>query len=121
MLKDPITVAASAPTPALVLAMKRTDGYGSERVDTGGNGFNVVINHTKSNGSDRHYVQILQTKDVNNPYTGLVQQRTASASMTINRPSIGFSDTEMVALVKVLTDFVSNADVTPLRLLQFQS
>lgn len=121
MLIDPVTVAAAAPTPQLKLAVVRSDGYGSERNDTGGNGYSTVINHSKSKTGDRHYVQLLLTKDATNPYTGLPQKQVASCSLTIHRPSFGFSDADMVALAKALTDFRDNSDVTTLRLLQFQS
>lgn len=121
MLPDPVTVAAAAPTPALVFSVIRSDAYGSERVDTGGNGYSVIINHTKGKAGNRHYVQMLLSKDVTNPYTSLVSKQVASVSFTINRPPFGFSDADMVALAKALTDFRDDAEVTTAKLLQLQS
>lgn len=122
MLPDPVTVAASAPTPALVFAVVKSDGYGSERVDTGGNGYTVIINHSRpKGGGDRHYVQMLKTVNATDPYSGLVRKQTASVSITISRPSFGFTDADMVALAKALTDFRDDAEVTTAKLLQFQS
>lgn len=123
MIKDPVTIAAAAPTPQLVFGVIRSDGYGSERVDTNGGGYSTVINHTKSTktGLERHYLQILQKKNATDPYSGLVKSVTASCSLTINRPSFGFTDADIVALSKALTDFRDNTDVTTLRLIQFQS
>jgi predicted aspartyl protease len=56
MIADPVTVAAASPTPSLVLLVVKSDGYGSERVDTGGNGYTVITNHTKNKAGSRHYV-----------------------------------------------------------------
>jgi hypothetical protein len=122
MLPDPVTVAARAPTPSLVFTTIKQDGYGSERVDIGGNGYNVVINHTpnKSKGN-AHYVQMKQTKDVTNPYSLLVQKAEASVSIAIRRPAFGFTDADVVALVNALVDFVMDSEVTPGKLVQFQS
>lgn len=121
MLADPITVAAASPNPALSLAIIRSDAYGSERVDTGGNGYSTIINHTKNKNGDRHYCQLILTKDATNPYSGLVQKQAASVSMTINRPAFGFSDTDLVNLAKAFTDMLADADVTVAKLIQFQS
>lgn len=122
MLADPVTVAAASPTPALSFTMVKQDGYGSERVDSGGNGYSVIINHSRpKGGGDRHYVQILQTVNAADPYSGLTRKQTASCSITISRPSFGFTDAQMIALCKALTDFRDAATVTTARLLQFQS
>lgn len=121
MLIDPITVAAASPTPALTFAIVRSDGYGSERVDTGGAGYTVTINHTKSKAGNTHYVQMNLTKDVTDPYTSVTRPQKASVSLTIRRPVSGFTDAEMVALAKALTDFRDDSDVTTAKLLQFQS
>lgn len=124
MLADPVTVAAASPTPSLVLATVRSDGYGSERVDTGNNGYAVVISHTKGkalNGVNRHYVQMTQTKNITDPYTGLVRSSQASVSFSITRPIVGWADADIVALAKALTDFRDDSEVTTAKLLQFQS
>lgn len=122
MLADPVTVAAASPTPALVLAVVKSDGYGSERVDTGGNGYTVVTNHARTKaGGDRHYVQMTKTVNAVDPYSGLTKKQVASVSITISRPSFGFSDADMVALSKALTDYRDDSEVTTARLIQFQS
>jgi hypothetical protein len=122
MLPDPVTIAAAAPTPALVLAIIRSDQYGSERVDTGGNGYTVITNHTRpKGGGDRHYVQIVKTVNAVDPYSGLTKKKTASCSLTINRPDFGFDDAAMIALCKALTDYRDDSEVTTAKLLQFQT
>lgn len=122
MLPDPVTIAAAAPTPALVFTLVKQDGYGSERIDTGGNGYTVIINHQKLKGSgDKHYVQMLQTVSAPDPITGVTKKQTASVSLTITRPGFGFTDAMMIALAKALTDFRDDSEVTTAKLLQFQS
>lgn len=122
MLPDPVTVAAASPTPALVFTLVKQDGYGSERVDSGGNGYTVIINHTRpKGGGDKHYVQMTQTVNATDPYSGLVKKQVASVSLTISRPSFGFTDAQMIALAKALTDFRDDSEVTTAKLLQFQS
>jgi len=122
MLPDPVTIAAASPTPSLVLAIVKQDGYGSERTDTGGNGYTVVTTHSRpKGGGDKHYIQMTQTLNATNPYSGLVQKQVASVSMTIVRPAFGFTDAAMVALAKALTDYRDDAEVTTAKLLQFQS
>lgn len=121
MLADPVTVAAAAPTPETKFAVIKHDGYGSERVDTNGGGYSSVINHQRTKTGARHYLQILQTKNATDPYSGLVKSVTASASTAIVRPSFGFTDAEMIALAKLLLDFRDDSEVTTARLLQFQA
>jgi hypothetical protein len=122
MLADPVTVTAASPTPQLVLAVVKSDGYGSERVDTGGNGYTVITNHQRTKGGgDRHYVQMTLQVNAVNPYSGLTEKKTASVSFTINRPSFGFTDAAIVALAKALTDYRDDSEVTTTRLIQFQS
>ena len=122
MLVDPVTVAAASPTPSLVFAIVKSDGYGSVRNDTGGNGYTMTTNHTfLKGGGDKHYLQVQQTKSVTDPGTGLTKKVTSSASMTIVRASLGFTDADMIALAKVLTDYRDDSEVTTARLLQFQS
>ncbi len=122
-LPDPITIAASAPNVALSLGVTKTAGvgYGSERKDLLGNGITVNIKHDTSKKGDRHYLQVVQTKDVTNPYTLLLQSQTCSASVSISRPPFGFTDTDVVNVVKYLTDILADSEVTPAKLIQFQS
>lgn len=121
MFVDPVTIAAASPTPALVFSTVKQDGYGSERVDTGGNGYSVIINHTKGKQATRHYVQVIQTKDVTDPYTGAVRKQNAYVSFTISRPLTGWTDVQMDALSALMIDFLEDSEVTTARLLQFQS
>ena len=122
MLADPVNVAAASPTPALAFTIVKNQDYGSERVDSGGNGYTVVINHQRTKaGGDRHYVQMTKTVNAVDPYSGLTRKQLASVSLTISRPSFGFSDADMVALCKALTDFRDTSTVTTARLLQLQS
>jgi hypothetical protein len=120
-LPDPFTIAAAAPTPSLVFAKIRMDGYGAEYTDTGGNGYTVVINHTPGKNANRHYVKLTQLKNATNPYTGLTTPQTASVSLSIVRPSYGYTDAEMAALVAALIDVIEDAEVTATKLLQMQS
>lgn len=121
MLADPITIAAASPTPQLTFAVIRSDGYGSERVDTGNGGYGLVIQHSTSKNGNRHYMKISQTVDAANPYSGVTQKLVATVSLSISRPSFGFDDTAMVALVKALTDTLADSEVTTAKILQFQS
>lgn len=123
MLADPVTVAANAPTPALVFQKTRIDGYGSEAIDSGGNGFSTMINHTPGKGStgNRHYLKLIQVKNATDPYSGLTKAQTASVSMSISRPSFGFTDIEMIDLVEAFRDWLFDTEVTPAKILQLQS
>lgn len=122
MLPDPVSIAAASPTPALVLAVVKSDGYGSERVDTGGNGYTVITNHSRpKGGGDRHYLQMTKTVNAVDPYSGLTRKKVASVSLSISRPDFGFTDADMIALCKALTDYRDDGEVTTARLLQFQS
>jgi hypothetical protein len=123
MLVDPFTIAAAAPIPQLTMSIVKSDGYGSERVDTGGSGMTLMVSHTpsKGNAGNRHYLNLRWTKDATNPYSGLVQKQSASVSLSISRPVFGFTDTEMVDLVEALRDTLFDSEVTPLRILQFQA
>lgn len=122
MLPDPVTIAAASPTPSLVMAIVKQDGYGSERVDTGANGYTVITTHSRpKGGGDKHYLQMTQSLNATDPYSGLVRKQVASVSLTIVRPAFGFTDAAMVALAKALTDYRDDSEVTTAKLLQFQS
>jgi hypothetical protein len=121
MLADPVTVTAASPTPELTLAIIKQDGYGSERKD-GPNGYTVVTNHQYlKGGGDKHYVQMTSSLIAVDPISGASSKQVASVSLTIVRPKIGFNDTAMVALTTALHDYVFDSQVTPAKLLQFQS
>jgi hypothetical protein len=121
MLADPVTIAASSPNPELKLAVIRSDGYGSERVDTNGGGYVAVINHTTGKNGNRHYLKLSKSVDAANPYTGLTQKQVASVSISISSPAFGFTDAELGDLCKALTDTLADSEVTPAKLIQFQS
>lgn len=120
MLADPLVVAASAPNPAYSFAAIKIDGYGSERRDTG-TGLTLIINHEKGKSGDRHYVKVSSTKDAVNPYTGLNQKQSASVSLSVSVPPFGYTETDMVNMIKSLLDTLADSDFTTVRLLQFQS
>lgn len=122
MLVDPIAVPVAAPTPALNFYVISSDGMGSVRKHDGTDKYYLTINHSMSKtAGDRHYMQIKLTKDAVSPYTGLTSQQTATASIAVSSPAFGFSITDMVALLKALTDTLADADVTPTKFLNFQS
>jgi hypothetical protein len=121
LLADPIAVAANAPNPALNFYIVSSDGLGSERRHDGTDKYSMTINHSKGKVNDRHYLQIRKEVDSENPYTGATQRVVASVSIAIQIPKHGFSEAEIVDLVTALTDTLADADVTPLKLIQFQS
>lgn len=121
MLVDPVTVPAAAPTPALNFYIIQSDGFGTIRKHDGSDKYYLTINHNSSKAGDRHYMQLKLTKDAVSPYTGLTSQQTATASLAVTVPAFGFSNTDMVAFIKALTDTLADADVTSLKLLNFQS
>lgn len=120
MLIDPVTVAASAPNPALTLAIVNQDSFGTERRDTLGGGYSTIIQHAKIKDGVRHYFQLIQEKDVTDPYSALVRRKKLSASVSMSIP-VGFTDTEAANLYKLLVDTIADADVTIVKLLQWQS
>lgn len=121
MLVDPITVAASSPTPALNFYIIRSDGYGSERKHDGTDKYYLTFNHSTAKNGDRHYMQIKLVVDAVSPYTGLTSQQTASVSLAVSVPPFGFTPAALVALVKALTDTLADTDVTATKFLNFQS
>jgi len=121
MLIDPITVAASAPTPALNFAVVRSDGYGSERWDTV-NGYQLTFSHSSNDRTgERHYMKISQTLNATSPYTGDVSKQTASVSISATIPPFGWDASTKAALVKALTDTLADADVTVAKWISSQS
>jgi len=123
MLIDPITVAASAPTPALSFAVVSYDGtgMGSIRKDVT-NSYGLTIKHQQSpNTGERHYMQLTQTISAVNPLTGGTSLQTASASLSVSIPAFGWTASTKDALVKALTDTLADADVTITKFNQFQS
>jgi hypothetical protein len=121
MLADPITIAANSPNPEIKLAIIKQDGYGSERTDTNGGGYSTLINHTTVKAGRRHYLKLSLTKDATDPYTALTKSVQASVSLSIARPPNGFSDTDIINLVKAFTDTLADSEVTPAKLIQQQS
>jgi hypothetical protein len=123
MLIDPITVAASAPTPALSFAVVSFDGtgMGSIRKDIT-NGYNLTFKHTQNpNTGERHYMQIQQVVSAVNPLTGGTSLQTASVSISASYPAFGWTAAQKDALVKALTDTLADADVTITKFNSFQS
>lgn len=120
-LVDPISVAASAPTPALTFSVVKRDGIGAERWDVT-NGYYLTISHSASpNNGERHYMKLSQTVDATSPYTGDVSKQTANVSISASFPAFGWTAAQKAALVKALTDTLADADVTVPKFVAFES
>lgn len=120
-LADPITVAASSPTPALTFSTVKRDGYGSERWDVA-NGYQLTFNHSANPGNgERHYMKLSQTLNATSPYTGQVSKQTAVVSISASFPSFGWDAAAKAALVKALLDTLADSDVTTARFVAFES
>lgn len=120
-LADPISVAASSPTPALTFSVVKRDGYGSERWDVP-NGYQLMFNHSTNPGNgERHYMKLSQTLNATSPYTGQVSRQTASASLSVSFPPFGWDAAAKAALVKALTDTLADAEVTNAKFVAFES
>jgi hypothetical protein len=121
MLIDPITVAASSPTPALTFAVVQFTGTGSLRRDVP-NGYSLTFNHSTSpKTGDKHYMQVQQTVVAVDPITGGNAQLTASVSISANFPAFGWTEAQKVALIKALTDTLADSDVTSTNWVRFGS
>jgi len=126
MLADPVVITAASPTPELTFNLVKQgdpkgNGYGSERKD-GVNNYTVVTTHQYlKGGGDKHYVQMTKSLVAEDPVSGANSKQTASVSIAILRPKNGFDDTAMVALVEALIDYLEDSQVTPARIIQFQS
>jgi hypothetical protein len=120
-LVDPITVAASAPTPALTFSVVRRDGYGADRWDVA-NGYQLSFSHSVTpNTGERHYMKMTQTLDATSPYTGQVSKQVATVSISASFPSFGWNAAAKAALLKALTDTLADSDVTNAKFLAFES
>lgn len=121
MLADPVTIAANSPTPSLVLPIVKNQDYGTVRLDET-NGFTVTTNHTYlKGGGAKHYVQMTQAKIATDPYSDASTKQVASVSITIVSPKYGYTAANMVDLVEALLDYINDSEVTPARLVAFQS
>jgi hypothetical protein len=114
MLIDPITVAASSPTPALSFSVVDVGPYTSQRFDSP-NVYGLKFSHKRptTRSPETHYMQITQTLSVTDPVTGAVSPQTASASISMSIPPNGWTSATKVALLKALTDTLADSDVTP--------
>jgi len=121
MLVDPVTIAANSPTPALTFPIVKNQDYGTVRLDAV-NGFSVTTNHTYlKGGGEKHYVQLQQSKIATDPYSDASTKQTASVSITIVGPKYGFTSAQLVDVVEALLDYINDSEVTPARLVAFQS
>jgi len=120
MLADPISIAANAPTPALVFKVIRSDGYGSERRDAAGV-FSLIITHEKTRSAERHYVKLSQTISAVNPLTGTTSLQTAYASLSLSIPLFGWTAAQAVDLGEALFDTINDAEFTLTNLVGWQS
>jgi len=122
-LPDPFTIAASAPTPALVMAVVKPTPKlnGLIRVDATG-AYEITITHDRDKKTgERHVVKVAETKDATNPYTGGLSRQTAFVSVVLQFPSFGWDATQKAALYKALTDTIADTEVTIAKILQDQS
>lgn len=123
-LPDPFTIAARAPTPALVFATvprQLPKANGVVRVDATGV-YECTITHDRDKKTgERHVVRVTETKDATNPYTGGLSRQTAFAAITFSFPSFGWDATQKTALVNAVIDVVQDAEVTIAKLLQDQA
>lgn len=122
-LPDPFTIAASAPTPALVMRVfsptKDNDGY-IRRTDDGI--YQCLITHDmRPNKTERHYLKISETKDVTNPYTAGVAQQTAFCAISMSFPPVGWTAAQKAALAKAVIDTILDSEVTIAAIIAGQS
>lgn len=128
MFADPIAVAnvaATIPVPGFASSwsMIKNDGYGSERIDTLHPGlFSMVINHSAGKTGDRHYVKLSRNNSTAvNPVTGLIQPQIATVSLAISKPAFGVTEAELLGLIDLLVSTLYDGDLTPTRLVRFES
>lgn len=120
MLIDPIPVAASSPNPAYSWVRVKSDGLGADYVDVG-TGNKLKITHEQQKGGTRHYLQIVETKDATDPYSGTTKKQLASVSVSVFIPSFGWTEAQAAALYKAMVDTIADGDVTINKILQLQS
>lgn len=121
-LPDPITIAASAPTPAVVYRIvgptPKLDGL--RRLSDDGV-YGLVITHSVPlNSTERHYVRVTERKSVTAP-SGAVSNQEAYVSLNMGFPPYGWSAAQKAALVKLLTDVLADAEVTVPAIINQQS
>lgn len=112
-LANTITVAASAPTPALTFVRTHGPFNGEGRFSDVTNGYDLMLSNTNApNKAKRNYMKITQIKDATNPYTGGISKQEASVSISVSIPQFGWDAAASAALVKALTDTLVDSDVT---------
>lgn len=120
MLVDPITVAASSPTPGLNFSVVDVSPFASQRFDAV-NVYGLKFSHKRptTKSPETHYMQITQTLSVTDPITGAISPQTASASISVSVPPNGWTSATKVALLKALTDTLADSDVTPTNFINY--
>jgi hypothetical protein len=98
----------------------RSDGYGSERRDDAGE-FSIVTTHQKAKAYDRHYMKVVDEKQVTSPLTGLTSVQQATVSISVQVPKSGWTAAQQAALVNVLIDTLQDSEVTIAGFLNFQA
>lgn len=112
-LPDPITIAARAPTPALVFRVVRPTPKldGLYRVSDDG-AYNCTITHAVPlNGTERHYLRIGNRKAVTSP-SGVVSTQESYVSINAAFFSYGWTAAEKAALIYAAIDTILDAEVT---------
>lgn len=123
-LADPLNVATigSYTTPAFGVISR--DGVGSVRVDPT-SGTILKITHSDpsvaSQKPSRHYVQLTESKDVADPYTGLTKRLTASVSISVSIPALGWTAAQQSGLLDLLTGTLADSEFTSAKLIAYQS
>lgn len=118
MLTDPIACAGT--TPVTSWARVRTDGYGAEYVDNG-TGIKLIIKHEDTKGGKRHYLQLVETKDATDPYTGTTKKVISTCSVSMSIAAFGWTEAQAAALYALLVGVIADGDVTINKILQGQS
>lgn len=112
-LPDPVTIAAHAPTPAVVFRVvgptPKLDGL--RRISDDG-AYGLLITHNVPlAGTERHYIRTSQRKSVTLP-SGAVQSLEAAVGLNVSIPPYGWTAAEKAALVTLLIDTLTDPEVT---------
>jgi len=109
MFADPTSIAIGATVSstggtATSLARIRTDGYSSEyRTSDGTNDF--AVKH-QLGSRYRSEVRLNKNATYTDPSTGLVVPVSASVYLVVNRPTAGFSNSDIKGLINGITAFL---------------
>lgn len=119
MLADPQSVTTDA---AHSLPRSGT-GIDSGVFQNAADGYTFAINHSYSNSRARHVVRLNQRKIVTDPlFSTQNKQVEATATVTINSPVSGFTDTELKNLVKgLVNNLLASSDANLIKVIGRES